>query len=68
MSKPIAIVCAVLNFLLPGSGTWLSACQAEKVSKAQLCIGTTQFLLTIFFIGWIWAQYWSFLMIKESFK
>ena len=34
VSKPVAILCAVLNFLLPGVGTIVAACAAEDtVSK-----------------------------------
>ena len=31
-------------------------------------IGTTQMLLSFFFIGWIWAMYWSYLMVKNAFE
>ena len=34
VSKPIAIVCGVLNLLIPGLGTLVAACSAqENVSK-----------------------------------
>ena len=40
VSQPIAVVSAILNFLIPGFGTLLAACQtkANYVSKAQLTI------------------------------
>ena len=34
LTKPMAIIAAILNFLLPGFGTWLAACSADQtVSK-----------------------------------
>jgi len=34
VSKPIAVIQAVLNFILPGLGTMVAACASEKsVSK-----------------------------------
>ena len=35
VSKPVAAVCVVLNFLLPGFGTMVAACASQDtVSKA----------------------------------
>ena len=40
VSKPVAIVSAVLNVFLPGFGTLFAACAApENVSKVELSIG-----------------------------
>ena len=30
VSKPVAIVCAVLNLLIPGLGTAIAACAADQ--------------------------------------
>ena len=67
LSKTTAILCAFLNFILPGSGTMYAACKGEKsVSKAQCLIAVTQFLLTFFLVGFIWSLYWSYLLVKKS--
>ena len=41
LSKPLAIFCAVINIILPGSGTITAACMTpdDKLSKSQLIIG-----------------------------
>lgn len=41
LSKPIAIFCAVINIILPGTGTVVAACMTdeETVSKTQLVVG-----------------------------
>ena len=37
VSKPVAVVCAVLNFFVPGLGTLVAACTADdSVSKTQM--------------------------------
>ena len=67
VSKPIAGVCAVLNLIFPGFGTLVAACASqENVSKTQMTIALMQFLTTVFIIGFIWAQYWSYLLVMKS--
>ena len=67
VGKPVAIVAAVLNFILPGFGTMVAACAAsDTVSKAQLMIALFQFLTTFVLIGWIWAIYWGYLIVKKA--
>ena len=69
VSKPVAVVQAILNLVLPGVGTWVTACAAsENVSKTQLTIGFLQLLTSFVLIGWVWAIYWSFLAVKKSFR
>ena len=56
VGKPIAIVCAVLNLVIPGLGTLVAACSAqENVSKTQMAIALVQFLTTFVIIGFIFA-------------
>ena len=67
VSKPVAIVCAVLNLIMPGLGTLVAACSAqENVSKTQMAIALVQFLTAVFLIGFIFAQYWSYLLVMKS--
>ena len=67
LSKPVAIVAAILNFLLPGFGTALAACAADDtVSKTQLVVALIQFLTSVVLIGWIWAIYWGYLLVMKA--
>ena len=67
VAKPIAFGSAFLNLFLPGSGTLLAACSAsDNVSKTQMAIALVQFLTTLFLIGWVFAAYWSYLLIQKS--
>ena len=64
VSMPVAVGQMVVNLVLPGFGTWITACASkENVSKTQLIIGFLQFVTSVVLIGWIWAIYWSFLTI-----
>ena len=39
VSKPVAIISAILNLVIPGAGTLLAACAAhDNVSKTQMCV------------------------------
>ena len=67
VSKPVAIIAAILNFLLPGFGTVLAACMAsDNVSKTQLCVALVQFLTSWILIGWIWSIYWGYLLVMKA--
>ena len=69
VTKTIAIVALLLNFIVPGAGTILAACQTRSnyVSKAQMTMAFVQFVTAIFLIGWILALYWSYLIIVKAF-
>ena len=64
----IAYVCLLLNIIIPGSGTILAACMAEKymANKTQLFAGVFQLLTAIYIIGWLWSIYWGFLIVQRS--
>ena len=67
VSKPIAFGCAFLNLLFPGLGTLTAACSAsDNVSKTQMAIALIQFLTTLFLIGWLFAAYWSYLLVTKA--
>ena len=68
VTKTVAAVCAIVNFFLPGVGTFFLACAADNVSKTQVTIGCSQSLMSFFFVGWVWAQYWSYLFCKATFS
>ena len=67
VSMPVAIVQAIVNLILPGFGTWITACASTtNVSKTQLLIGFFQFVTSVVLIGWVWALYWSYLTIIKA--
>ena len=67
VTKPVAIIAAILNFLLPGLGTAIAASAAsDNVSKTQLIIALIQFLTAVVLLGWIWAIYWGYLLVMKA--
>lgn len=68
VSKPVAVIQAILNLVFPGIGTMVMACASnESVSKTQLSIGMLQLLTSFVLVGWIWALYWSYLCVMKTF-
>ena len=70
LSKPIAIVCCLIDIIFPGFGTTIAACMTdeEQVSKVQLVVSLFQLLLAPFIIGYIWSWYWAYLFIAKAFE
>ena len=67
VSKPVAIVSAILNFLIPGLGTTVAACSDnELVSKTQLTVALFQFLTAFFLVGYLLSWYWGYLIVIKS--
>ena len=67
VNKHVAIGCGVVNLIFPGIGTIIAACSAQdNVSKAQIMIGILQALLSLLFIGFLLAAYWSYLLITKA--
>ena len=65
VGKPVAVVQALFNFILPGTGTWITACAAnENVSKTQLTIGMFQLLTSFILVGKYYTAYPSFLFLR----
>ena len=65
--KIASFICTVVNILLPGFGTMLAACLTnDYTSKVQLAVGLFQFLSSFLLIGYVWALYWSYLIITKS--
>ena len=63
----MSFVCAFCNLFLPGSGTIVAACfGGETASKVQMSIGFFQFILSFLLIGYIWALWWSYLIIRKA--
>ena len=70
VSKGLSVLVLFLNLLLPGLGTAIAACNTkyDSVSKAQLVVAGFQFLTCFLIVGFIFAFYWSFLIIKKAFS
>ncbi len=67
VSFPVAIVCTILNLIIPGLGTLVAACmQEDTVSKTQIAIAFIQFMTAVFLIGFVFACYWSYLIIMKA--
>ena len=61
-------VCAILNLVLPGTGTMISSCLGYTVSwsKTQLTVGFLQMLTAVYLVGWIWSIYWAYLILVRG--
>ena len=68
VTKPVAVIQAFLNFLIPGLGSAVAACATQNgnVSKTQLGVAFVQFLTGLMLVGWIWAIYWSYLIVLKA--
>ena len=68
LAGPWPYICAILNVVLPGSGTMLAACIADSPSwsKTQIFIGILQMLTAIYLIGWVWSIYWAYLLVLKA--
>ena len=69
VTKPIAVISAIFNLLIPGLGTMISACSAkESVSKTQMTVAVFQFLTSFVLIGYIMSWYWAYLICMKAWR
>ncbi|XP_045166221.2 uncharacterized protein LOC123529768 [Mercenaria mercenaria] len=83
MPIPLAIICCVLNFLIPGLGTAIAGVSvfccarnedmdtsARTLSCFSSCgIGFLQLVTTVLlFIGWFWSCFWGVTFLMMSFE
>ena len=62
-----AWTCAILNVLVAGLGTMISACLAStQLNKTQLVVGLLQLMTAVYFLGWFVSIYWAYLLVKKS--
>ena len=68
MHKIAAVICLLINVVLPGFGTMIAACitQAETVPKTQLALGFLQFLTSFVIIGWVLSIIWGILIVLKA--
>ena len=55
VESSMGIVILILNIIIPGLGTMLTACMAGDFNCTVLLIGILQNFLAYFIIGWIWS-------------
>mmetsp|Transcript_25619 Transcript_25619/g.24913 ORF Transcript_25619/g.24913 Transcript_25619/m.24913 type:complete len:80 (+) Transcript_25619:2-241(+) len=65
MDQSMAIVCLVLNILIPGIGTMINACYHEKPA-AGVCYGILQLLTCWIIVGWIWAIVYGVKIMEKA--
>lgn len=81
---PVALLCLLLNVLLPGSGTVMSGVSALCMGQPRInfkegrklmtliinfLVGVSQFFtITFLFVGWFWSIAWGGLIIIHSSK
>ena len=70
LAKPFAILCCILNVILPGTGTITAACMSTEqlISKTQVVVGLMQFLLSILIVGYFWSWYWAYMIFGKAFE
>ena len=80
MPKPMAIICCVMNILLPGTGTLVAAfsviCCDTKHGYSNnifaflmnLCAFILQFCSCIIIFGWIWSIKYGLLFVRLTSK
>ncbi|XP_052782133.1 TM2 domain-containing protein DDB_G0277895-like [Mya arenaria] len=81
MPMPIAVICCILNFLVPGFGTMLagfSVCCCSRNEDMDCCskfgscmmsvgIGLLQLITTaLLLLGWIWSCFWGVFFLGMS--
>ena len=66
--EPWHIIIVVMNVLVAGSGTFISAFCTDKVKCRLIIIGVLQFLLMPILIGEIWSVIHGLLVFRESTK
>ncbi|KAL9654616.1 hypothetical protein ABK040_006678 [Willaertia magna] len=66
--KGMGLIILIVNILFPGIGTILAGIMTEEKEKSQsaIIVGVLQFILTSCFIGWLWAIYTGFMIMKAS--
>ena len=66
LDKTLAIVCLVLNIILPGVGTMISACTGSDFNATALIYGVLQLLTAWLIVGWIWSIVHGIWLVDKS--
>ena len=63
--ETMAIVCLVLNIILPGVGTMVNA-YYSKYTCTGICFGILQMITSIILIGWVWSIVYGVKIMNKS--
>jgi hypothetical protein len=67
LSGYAAILCAVLNCLIAGSGTLLAAfLVSSQASKTQIAMGLIMLCTSVLMVGYCLSVYWAYLILQRS--
>jgi len=67
VAKPGHLILFILNIILPGWGTMVSACiSTSGFSSMTLIVGLLQLFTCWLIVGWIWSIWWGYLIFKKS--
>ena len=70
-SAKVAILCAVLNTIIPGLGCMILACIGDarqikwSMDKTSFFCGFIQLLLIPYIVGYAFGAYWSYLIVIQ---
>lgn len=56
----------IVNLLLPGVGTMINSLLGMKFNATTFFVGILQLLSSYVIVGWLWALWWSVLIINKS--
>ena len=66
--EPWHLIILIMNVVVSGSGTFISAYCQNKIKCRLVLIGFLQFLLMPVIVGWVWSIVHGALVFKESTK
>ena len=65
--RPMHIVCFVLNVLLPGTGSMVSACcDVKGFNSLALIFGLLQFFFCWTIVAWFWSAFHGYIIYKSE--
>mmetsp|Transcript_12231 Transcript_12231/g.12045 ORF Transcript_12231/g.12045 Transcript_12231/m.12045 type:complete len:81 (+) Transcript_12231:69-311(+) len=64
--QPWHIILFIINIILPGWGTMISACCGSDLDVFTILVGLVQLFTAWLLIGWLWSIYWGYLIFKKG--
>ena len=66
LDEPYGLVLFIVNCILPGIGTTISAFMDKKFNGLALLFGVIQFLFCLTIVVWIWSIWHGYMLWKKS--
>ena len=66
VDEPYGLIFFIVNCLLPGIGTIISAFMDKKLNGLALLFGVIQFLFCLTIVVWIWSIWHGYMLWKKS--